>query len=44
MPNDVAELVIALALLTLLAVALGTLTARLFMAATYGAQDGTKGP
>jgi len=44
MPNDAAQLLIGLALLILLAVGLGTLSARLFMAATHGAHDGTKGP
>jgi len=43
MPNDAAQLLIGLALLIILAVSLGTLSARLFMSAARGPHDGTKG-
>ncbi|HYV22689.1 MAG TPA: hypothetical protein VEN31_08550 [Candidatus Bathyarchaeia archaeon] len=43
MPDDAARLLIGLALLIILAVGLGTLSARLFMSAARGPNDGTKG-
>ncbi|HVD31821.1 MAG TPA: hypothetical protein VNE19_08925 [Methylomirabilota bacterium] len=42
MPNDFAPLLIGLTLLILLAVGFGMFSARLFMRATGGADDGSK--
>ena len=41
MPNDAPQLLIGLVALILLAVTLGTLSARIFMSATRGSQDGS---
>jgi len=43
MPNDAAQLLIGLAVLIVLALTLGKLSADLFMSAARGPHDGTKG-
>jgi hypothetical protein len=42
MPNDLAQLLIGLAVLIFLAVGFGMFSARLFMSATGGSGDGSK--